>query len=449
MKTFLSSISSPRKTPSLRLRVEKSLIILAFAAVCVARLAEVVVGSVAHSSALNASTETHRVQPTESKSLWPESIGSCSKIGWPTEISLSVRVDITEYTSLRDKLQAFAPRVRGVVHLAAVSRVQDCQSDLERCEAVNVGGTENILRALSELYQPERTGTGTVTSPLPWLVFASSRELYGGRARGEVVSEFSAMRPLNPYGETKMKAELAIRQWTRRTGFNAIVLRFNNVYGSCVDHKSRLVPAVVSRLLAGKDVVVFGGEDKTISLLHVKDAVQALLLGIKFSSSVLDNGAGVYEAFNIGGGPNHDALNIMEIIELAGSRVKALIPNSTDWHQLTSVETDTTGRAPEPDHFRSSVSKAFRVLGYGHSRGFDENTVTAFIMKCYDIPVSSHSAHNKTSSERRSGSLAIDGDTKLTLTSSHIAFLNACSCVSLLLLFCLSGKIWCRNGRIG
>jgi nucleoside-diphosphate-sugar epimerase len=186
-----------------------------------------------------------------------------------------------------------------------------------------------------------------------------------------------------------MKAELAIRQWSRRTGFNAIVLRFTNVYGSCFDHEARLVPAVISRLLAGKEIIVFGSEDKTISLLHVQDAVQSLLLAIRFASSELDNGAGIYEAFNIGGGPDHDVFNIMEIIEVTGSALNALMSRSTDWRQLISLSRKTTGRAPEPDHFRSDTSKAFRVLGYSHSRSYDENSVTRLMNTCYGVTASS------------------------------------------------------------
>jgi nucleoside-diphosphate-sugar epimerase len=55
----------------------------------------------------------------------------------------------------------------GVVHLAAVSRVVWAEQDPHACWATNVGGLENVLACAAERQDP------------PWILFASSREVYG------------------------------------------------------------------------------------------------------------------------------------------------------------------------------------------------------------------------------------------------------------------------------
>ena len=277
-----------------------------------------------------------------------------------------VKVDITDYNALREVFSRYVGRIRGVVHLAAISRVQHCHEDLLQCRKVNVGGTKNILRALWALHGKrsfQLANYSHMDSALPWLVFASSREVYGDLGPGEVVSENSPLRPVNPYGESKLEAEKEVQQWALKTGFNAVTLRFNNVYGSCEDHGTRLIPRLVSRLISGETIEIFGSANRTISLLHVQDAVKAILLSVSFASR-LDNAAGYYETFNIGGGPTHDALSLADIVRITQASVASLVPGCRSCQESPKVISRSDHQSKEPDHFRSSVEKAFQVLGH-------------------------------------------------------------------------------------
>eukprot|EP00562_Extubocellulus_spinifer_P007367 CAMPEP_0178521146 /NCGR_PEP_ID=MMETSP0696-20121128/27789_1 /TAXON_ID=265572 /ORGANISM="Extubocellulus spinifer, Strain CCMP396" /LENGTH=1887 /DNA_ID=CAMNT_0020152065 /DNA_START=64 /DNA_END=5728 /DNA_ORIENTATION=+ len=305
------------------------------------------------------------------------------------------QVDITDYELLIEELTAYQGRVRGIVHLAAVSRVQDCHSNVTRCKEVNVEGTKNILKALWTMYgKAAATSDSSVLpgrTPLPWLVFASSREVYGSLSRDDVATETSPLRPFNIYGETKLQAENAIQQWAVKTGFNAVVVRFTNVYGSCNDHQSRLVPNLIMKLSSNRRFDIFGSADKTISLLHVDDAVQALILSIRYAG-MLPNGAGYFEPFNIGGGPDHDALNMKDIVRTAQSSVALSILTKCKFcHQSAESRVllpskSAMDRSPEPDHFRASIDKAFRVLGYQPSRTFDAASISQYLKTCVFLP---------------------------------------------------------------
>lgn len=66
-----------------------------------------------------------------------------------------------------DQIKKMIQGCVGVVHLAAVSRVIWGEENPWLCRKVNVEGTKNIIKACFE--SPDK----------PWLIYASSREVYG------------------------------------------------------------------------------------------------------------------------------------------------------------------------------------------------------------------------------------------------------------------------------
>jgi UDP-glucose 4-epimerase len=67
----------------------------------------------------------------------------------------------------RDQVERALDGSVGVVHLAAVSRVIDGERDPDACWRTNVEGTRNVLEA------------ALACARRPWLIYASSREVYG------------------------------------------------------------------------------------------------------------------------------------------------------------------------------------------------------------------------------------------------------------------------------
>ena len=243
---------------------------------------------------------------------------------------------------------------------------------------VNVAGTKNIMRLLWTFFGA-KSGTRR-RQVLPWLIFASSREVYGELGPHDIVDERSRLQPANSYGKSKLQAELALKQWAHKTKFNVVTLRFTNVYGSCEDNIKRLVPAWTSSLVSGKEVRLVGNSDKTVSLLHVQDAVQGISLAVRFATT-LDNAAGYYETFNIGGGASHDVLKITDIFQTLQSAVSNLHPRCRGCRNAPTVDSSDAG-VIEPDHYRGSIDKAFRVLGYQPSRTFNVQTIQEYVQTC-------------------------------------------------------------------
>jgi len=152
----------------------------------------------------------------------------------------------------------------GIVHLAAVSRVIWAQADPETCMRVNVDGTRNVLS----------TAAGRPPGKRPWVVYASSREIYGD-APHLPVDEDCPPAPLNPYGRSKVAAE-ALAMEARRAGLVIGIARFSNVYGSVHDHPDRVIPAFARAAALGGRLTV-EGPSNVFDFTHVNDVVEGIV----------------------------------------------------------------------------------------------------------------------------------------------------------------------------
>lgn len=132
----------------------------------------------------------------------------------------------------------------GVVHLAAMSRVAWGEDEPDLCRAINVGGVRNVLDAVED------------SARAPWIIFASSREVYGHGTAG-VTAEDAPFEPLNVYAHTKVAGERMVQE-AASAGVRAGIVRLSNVYGDVDDHPDRVIPAFVRRALLGEPLHVQG-----------------------------------------------------------------------------------------------------------------------------------------------------------------------------------------------
>ncbi len=168
-------------------------------------------------------------------SAWPEcDLLATSREPEPRATTRSggyVQLDVTDADALTRVFLDFAPNV--VVHCAADSRVEGCETARESCWQTNVDATA-ALAALCHRHGAR-------------LVFLSTDFLFDG-ANGPY-EEDDAPRPVNYYGRTKLAAENAIRTSVLRRW---AIVRTSLVFGAG-EHLRRhnLVSLVVERLSAG------------------------------------------------------------------------------------------------------------------------------------------------------------------------------------------------------
>lgn len=161
--------------------------------------------------------------------------------------------------------QVMENQVDGIIHLAAVSRVIWGEQNPAKCVNVNLNGTLNVLDAARQRRA--------------WVLFASSREVYGAVAETPV-KETAARRPVSTYALTKALGEDLVRAaGDLVTG----VVRLSNVYGDIHDHPDRVTPAF-ARAAAECLPITLRGPEKVFDFVHVSDAAR----GLMFAAEHLD-----------------------------------------------------------------------------------------------------------------------------------------------------------------
>ncbi len=144
----------------------------------------------------------------------------------------------------------------GIVHLAAISRVILGERDPNLCWQTNVGGLQNILKEMANCKKK------------PWLIFASSREVYGQPNILPVVED-SLLQPVNIYGRSKVEGERLVQE-AKMSGLRTSIIRLSNVFGSIFDHADRVVPAF-AKAAAFDGQLRVDGANHTFDFTHVND----------------------------------------------------------------------------------------------------------------------------------------------------------------------------------
>lgn len=166
-------------------------------------------------------------------------------------------------------LESFVDKVDGIVHLAAVSRVIDGERNPDLCWLTNVEGTQNVVNA------------ALLSDKKPWILYASSREVYGHSKELPVV-ESTPLVPVNIYGRSKLAAEEIIENASCR-GLTTGIVRFSNVYGSVHDHGDRVIPAFCRASAQGTTIRV-EGSGNVFDFTYLEDVIQGILAIIRLLS---------------------------------------------------------------------------------------------------------------------------------------------------------------------
>ena len=154
-------------------------------------------------------------------------------------------------------LAAVADGIGGVIHCAAVARVCECENNAALCRKTNIDGTRNIVECLQ------------TSANKPWLLFLSSKEVYGQASALPVTEDFP-YNPINEYARSKVEGEKIVGGYP-----NSGVIRLTNVYGSVNDHDNRLIPALTKAALSGRPLIL-NGADNTLDFVHISDAVNGI-----------------------------------------------------------------------------------------------------------------------------------------------------------------------------
>jgi UDP-glucose 4-epimerase len=188
------------------------------------------------------------------------------------------------------------------IHLAAKISVLDSIQNPDETMNINVNGTLNVLEAC-------------YNAKVNNFIFASSAAVYGD-VRELPISENETLRPMSPYGMSKVLAEQHVLRYNILQKIqNTISLRIFNVYGFGQTTENDVITKFATRLSKGLPPVIYGDGNHTRDFISVDDVVDAILLSIKAMEEPKNNhnyNLSSSPVFNIGTGK---ATSIKELAE--------------------------------------------------------------------------------------------------------------------------------------
>lgn len=216
-----------------------------------------------------------------------------------------VQADLADAEMLRETLSTH--QIEAIIHLAAHSLVG------ESCENPAKYYRNNLVNGLVLLDAMRESG-------IRQLVFSSTAATYGEPER-QPIEETAANNPTNPYGESKLAFEHAMRWYQEAYGLRFTSLRYFNAAGAsevCGEHhepETHLIP-IALQVAGGKRefVEVYGDDYPTADgtcvrdYIHVIDLARAHILAL----NAFDGGG---KSYNLGCGG--DGYSVKQVLETA------------------------------------------------------------------------------------------------------------------------------------
>jgi len=250
----------------------------------------------------------------------------------------------------RQALISACEGIDAVIHLAAKKAVGESVDNPLKYYENNVGGTLNLLAAMS-------------LKGVKKIVFSSTAAVYAPSEKLSI-TESDLTEPLSPYGQTKLLSEKLISAVAKAENLSAISLRYFNVVGALRDEfadnsKDNLVPKVFAALKAGKNPEIYGSDYPTKDgscirdYIHISDLAKAHLVALE--KVFVKN---VDEVYNVGSGTGYSVTEMIN--QIAESIGKAITP-------MLSPR-----RPGDTAQLIASIAKIERDLGWKPERSLKE-----------------------------------------------------------------------------
>jgi UDP-glucose 4-epimerase len=227
-----------------------------------------------------------------------------------------------------------------VMHFAANALVGESMLNPSKYFRNNIANGLNLLDAM-------------VASGVRRFVFSSTCAIFGPPERVPI-DETMPMRPINPYGESKLAFEKILRWYDQIHGLRFVSLRYFNAAGASEkfgeDHRceTHLIPNVLKVALGQKQAVeVYGTDYETPDGTCIRDYIHILDLA---RAHILALEAGKSEFYNLGTG---GGASVREVIDCC-RRITA--------RKIDIVEKPR--RPGDPTRLIASSQKIRRELGW-------------------------------------------------------------------------------------
>ena len=206
-------------------------------------------------------------------------------------------LDIREIEQVEEFVATVRPQ--RIFHLAAITDVNRDWKSVPLVTEVNLGGTINLLQALSSIDYEICITTCTA-------------EAYGRNPAP--FKENMPLDPISPYSFSKAAATAFCRMAAASLGASVRVLRLFLVYGPG-QGEERFLPQLIKAALTGSPFKMTAGE-QTREYTYIDDVIEGLLMAAA-------KGRGEGEVYNLGSGQEISLKDLVEKLgEITGRKVK-------------------------------------------------------------------------------------------------------------------------------
>jgi UDP-glucose 4-epimerase len=277
-----------------------------------------------------------------------------------------VHADLADGETLRKALSDHG--IEAVIHMSADALVG------ESCAQPAKYYRNNVVNGLTLLDAMRDSGVGRI-------VFSSSAATYG-QPEKQPIEETAPNNPTNPYGESKLAFENAMRWYEGAYRLRYASLRYFNAagasesFGEDHDPESHIIPIALQAAAGKREFVEVYGDDYPTpdgtcirDYIHVIDLARAHILAL----NVLDEGSRVY---NLGcGGDGYSVNQVIETArEVTGKEIPARIGPRRPGDPAVLVASSEKikrelGWKPEFQDLRVIIESAWRWM-LAHPRGY-------------------------------------------------------------------------------
>lgn len=278
--------------------------------------------------------------------------GNKGHVRWgPLEIG-----DIRDKKRLDEAISKYKPAA--LMHFAALIQVGESVSDPQKYYDNNVFGSLCLLEAARK-------------HDIRHLVFSSTAAVYGNPDT-DVIHEGHPLRPVNPYGRTKLTMENMVQDFAEAYGQYYAILRYFNAAGADVDGEvgtaykvdTHIIPLLM-RVASGDmgEIRIFGTDYRSPDgtairdYVHVQDLAEAHVLALRH---IQEHNSRLI--LNVGTNEGHTVQDVVSMVREVTQRPITARPDRR--------------RPGDPDRLVANAAQARSILNWRPSRS-DLHTIVS------------------------------------------------------------------------
>lgn len=258
--------------------------------------------------------------------------------------------------------------IKGVIHFAAESHVDNSISNPDAFIKTNVFGTFTLLDVARDYwmnsphnYKEEYKGCR--------FHHISTDEVFGALGDEGLFTETTPYAPNSPYSASKASSDFIVRSYFHTYGMEVITTNCSNNYGP-KQHDEKLIPTIIRKAISGENIPIYGDGKNIRDWLYVLDHCKGIELVYKKGRTS--------ETYNVGGKNEKNNLYIARTICEILDRIK---PKPKSYKDQISFVTDRPGH-----DFRYAInaSKIENELDWKAEENFEsgiEKTIRWYLKK--------------------------------------------------------------------